>query len=247
MPKLNQVLAVEKGAKAAAESAVTRAYHAVQKRDLFAGLSRTYTPKDDDGEQLPPEGTRVVETVPGLVLEFSAAMERLFDVTATKVWANTAARADVVLHDQIVLAQVPVEYLLFLEKRLVDVQTFLSKLPTLDPATEWRWDNSTATYVSTPVVTHRTKKVLRNHVKSPATEKHPAQVDVFTEDETMGYWQTVKFSSAVPVTQVAEWLHRTEELQAAVKFAREEANSLEVQQAKVGERLLEAIFGTNRS
>ena len=46
--------------------------------------------------------------------------------------------------------------------------------------------------------TLRTKKVPRNHVKAEATEKHPAQVEVYYEDVAVGYWTTVKFSGALP-------------------------------------------------
>lgn len=70
--------------------------------------------------------------------------------------------------------------------------------------------------------TVRTKKVPRNHVKAEATDKHPAQVDVYYEDVPVGYWTTVKFSGALPARRVNELLDRVEKLQQAVKFAREE-------------------------
>ncbi|HLY31763.1 MAG TPA: hypothetical protein VKQ36_12110, partial [Ktedonobacterales bacterium] len=57
-----------------------------------------------------------------------------------------------------------------------------------------------------------------------------------------GYWRTVKFSGALPAQRVNELLARVERLQDAVKFAREEANNMEVTDQKVGERLLQFIF-----
>jgi hypothetical protein len=92
------------------------------------------------------------------------------------------------------------------------------------------------------VQTLRTKKTPRNHVKAEATDKHPAQVEVYYEDVTVGYWRTVKFSGALPAQRVNEMLARVERLQDAVKFAREEANNMEVTDQKVGERLLQFIF-----
>jgi hypothetical protein len=80
-------------------------------------------------------------------------------------------------------------------------------------------------------------------VKAEATEKHPAQVEVYYEDITVGYWRTVKFSGALPAQRINELLARVERLQEAVKFAREEANNLEVEEQKVGEKVFQYLFG----
>jgi len=93
------------------------------------------------------------------------------------------------------------------------------------------------------VQTLKTKKVPRNHVKAEATEKHPAQVDVYYEDVTVGHWRTVKFSGALPARRINELLARVEKLQEAVKFAREEANNMEVEEQKVGASVMQYLFG----
>ncbi len=90
--------------------------------------------------------------------------------------------------------------------------------------------------------TLRTKKIPRNHVKAEATEHHPAQVEVYYEDVTIGYWRTIKFSGALPAQHVNEILERVERLQQAIKFAREEANNTETQEQKVGEKVFQYIF-----
>ena len=59
MTKLNQIIAVEKGVKSSALSEMTKQYQLLQKSGLLVGLSRTYQPKDEEGEELPPESTRV--------------------------------------------------------------------------------------------------------------------------------------------------------------------------------------------
>jgi hypothetical protein len=241
--RLNQIVAVEKTAKQNAENEITKAYHAAQRAELFAGMTRTYQPKDDEGEQLPGESQKVQTTVKDVSDRFVGALSNLFDITATKVYANTRAQADVKIGDTVLASNVPVEYLLFLEKRLQDVQTFLAKLPTLSPEFSWTLQDSDGLYHAEPVRSHRTKKVLRNHVKAAATDKHPAQVETYTEDETVGYWTTTRLSGATTATQVAEWRDRVSALQEAVKFAREEANSAEVEQQKVGDSVFGYIFG----
>jgi hypothetical protein len=57
--KLNQVIALTKGAKSNGEAALTQAYHAIQKAALLAGITKTYKPRDDDGETLPSEGVKL--------------------------------------------------------------------------------------------------------------------------------------------------------------------------------------------
>ena len=137
----------------------------------------------------------------------------------------------------------PVSYLLFLEKQLTDLHTFVKKLPLLDAAEDWSFDGSADCWRTEPVRTIRTKKVPRNHVKAEATEKHPAQVEVYYEDIPVGYWTTVKFSGALPAKRVNELLDRVEKLQHAVKFAREEANNLEITDQHVGEVVFGYLFG----
>src|SRR6185437_6423737 len=133
--------------------------------------------------------------------------------------------------------------LLFLEKQLVDLHTFVQKLPTLDPSDEWEYNASADAYATPPVQTMRTKKIPRNHVLAEATKEHPAQVATYQEDVPQGTWSTVKFSGALPAQRVNELLSRVEKLQHAVKFAREEANSLDVTPQKVGEKVLGYLFG----
>lgn len=239
MAKLNQIIAVEKGVKSKSFQELTEAHHAVQKPALLSGISRVYQPKDEEGEQLPPESTKVQVKAEEVLRDTAATLTRLFDVTATKDWANCHAKADVTVDGQVLLRDVPVSYLLFLEKQLTDLHTFMKKLPVLDAADSWTFDASADCYRTDAVRTIRTKKVPRNHVKAEATEHHPAQVEVYYEDIPVGYWSTTKFSGALPARRVHELTARVEKLQAAVKFAREEANGAEVTDQHVGD----AVFG----
>jgi len=237
--RLNQIIAVEKGVKSRSYAELTEAHQQLQKAPLLAGIARTYRPKDDEGEQFPPESTRVQVKADEVIRQTAATLTRLFDVTATKDWANCIARADVVVDGNTLLRDVPVTYLLFLEKQLTDLHTFVKKLPVLDAAETWQLDPSADCWATAAVETTKTKKVPRNHVKAEATKEHPAQVDVYFEDVVVGHWRTVKFSGAMPAARVNELLERVEKLQHAVKFAREEANDAEVTDHQVGS----AVFG----
>ena len=243
MTKLNQIIAIEKGVKATSFQDLTEAHHTLQKPTLLSGISRTYRPKDEEGETLPPESTRVQVRADEVIRQTAEVLTRLFDVTATKDWANCQAKADVMVDGNVLLKDVPATYLLFLEKQLTDLHTFVKKLPTLDASETWEFDPAADCFATEPTQTVKTKKVPRNHVKAEATEHHPAQVDVYYEDITVGHWRTVKFSGSLPARRVNELLQRVEKLQEAVKFAREEANGTETEDVKIGGKVFQYLFG----
>ncbi len=242
MAKLNQIIAIEKGIKSKSVQEIAETQRTLQKSSLFSGISRTYRPKDEEGEQLPPESNKVQVTADEMIRKTRELLTKLFDITATKDWTNCHARADVVVEGQTLLTQVPVSYLLFLEKQLTDLQAFIKMSPTLDASETWTFDPNSDCWATEAVQTLKTFKMPRNHVKAEATEHHPAQVEVYYEDVTIGYWRTVKFSGALPAQRIHELLNRLEKLQQAVKFAREEANNAEAEEQRVGERLFNYLF-----
>ncbi|OLB67265.1 MAG: hypothetical protein AUI10_00525 [Actinobacteria bacterium 13_2_20CM_2_72_6] len=243
MARLNQIIAVEKGVKSRSFAELTETHHALQKSVLLAGIARNYQPKDEDGEQYPPESTKVQVRAEEALRQTATTLTRLFDVTATKDWANCVAKADVKVDGTTLLEGVPATYLLFLEKQLTDLHTFVSKLPVLDASDSWAFDQAADCWATEPVQTTKTKKIPRNHVKAEATEKHPAQVEVYYEDVVVGHWRTVRFSGALPAKRIKELVERIDKLQQAVKFAREEANNTEVTDQRVGERVFGYLFG----
>lgn len=242
MARISQIIAAQGGVRAKAEGEATETYKMIQRSQQLEGLSRVYRPKAEDGEVLPPEVKRVQVRAQDAIDQTAASLARLFDVTFTLDCANQEARADVVVDGHTVVAQAPVSFLLFLEKQLLGVAAFVKKLPTLDVAENWTFDEQSAVWKTEPVETHRTKKVFRNHLVAPATEKHAAQVNTYTEDETVGYWTLVKSSGALPQSRVTELADRVHALQTAVKHAREEANSIEAHQKHVGEDLFAWLF-----
>jgi hypothetical protein len=179
-----------------------------------------------------------------VIEETAKHMTRLFDITATKDWANCDAKADIVIDGKTLLEGVPVSYLLFLEKQLTDIHTFVKKLPVLDPAEAWKWDDASNCYRTDPKQTMKTSKKPFPFVKSPATKEHPAQVEVVQQDVTEGTWNQVVFCGALPATVVVELASRVQKLQAAVKFAREEANGRAVVDKTVGKPVFDYLFGS---
>ena len=243
MSKLCQIVAIEKGVKSKATRVETDLYHTLEKRQLFSGLSRVYTPKDEeDGDKLPSEHQVVQVKSEDVIKELSETLTRVMDVTATKDAANTRAKADVKVDGQAVLTDVPVTTLMFLEKELEKLIAFIGRIPVLDPTQAWNYDTARGVYVSDPVETVRTKKVPRNHVLYEATKEHPAQVTAYNEDVLVGYWKKIEMSGAMPADRLRDISSRIDRLRTAVKFAREEANGLEVDDVEIGEKVLDFLF-----
>jgi hypothetical protein len=243
MPKLNQIIAIVNGKKSQAESEITTVHHKVQKTEMLTGITRTYRPLTEEGEKFPSEAKLVQYTAKQAIAEASAVLADLITTVAIQDVANCEASANVVVDGKMLLADVPVTHMLFLEKQLIDIHTFVDKIPTLDPAETWEHNGAAGTFATPPFETAKTKKIPRNHVKAEATEHHPAQVELFHEDVVVGYWSTKKFSGAIPASEKNAILGRIRNLQKAVKFAREEANAMEVTDVQYGKEIMEYIFG----
>lgn len=243
MAKLHQLLAIESGARNQCAKDITAAHHGLQHAAMLQGIFREYQPLKEDGDKLPPEQTLLQTRVYDVIKDTKAIFQKNWDIVATRDFANKKACADIVVNDIVFAKDVPVPFLLWLEGRLDDIHTFVSKLPTLPADTEWEWDKNQNCYKNkNEIRTHRTVKIPYALQLSPATDKHPAQVVEKAEDRIVGHWITHKYSGAIPVQEMREMKARVEELQKAVKFAREKANQIEVEDQKFSETILKYIF-----
>jgi hypothetical protein len=240
--KLNQVVAVVSSQKPETEKALTEAYHALQKPDLFSGLSRTYTAKNEAEAGKPPENKNPQKSVRDLYAAIRPVLKKTWDSVATQDWANCEARADVRVGDEVLLTQVPVPHLLFLEHKLEEMKAFVTKMPTRDGAEEWLFSDEANCYVTNPSRRESTRKEAKPIVLYPATDKHPAQTQLIQEDVVVGYWDERKKSTAVSAKEKEEMLARVSALAEAVKVAREEANSIAVERREVADMVLGYLF-----
>lgn len=240
---LNQVIAIAEGEKSRKQKVLSKIYQSIQKIELFTGLSKTYRPlAEEDGERLPDEKKLLQMTVDTATKEAIEVMESMFNIIGTQDVGNQVAKANVSLNEKVVLKDVPVTYLIFLEKQLVDIETFISSFPTLDPAEEWTYSDDASCFKSKMRETHRTKKLPKVIVKYPATSEHPAQTELMNEAKVVGYWETVLLSGSIQKERKEELLKKVRELSKAIKIAREEANSTIVEKQSFGTTVLEYIF-----
>lgn len=236
--KLNQVIAIDKGVKSRVYGDITKMDKTSQKPALFEGFAKDYEPLSEDEQQFPPEKQRVQQRADALIKVAGVKLTELFDITATKDFANCVAKADVSVDGAVLVEAAPATYLLFLEKQLNDLHKFISNMPVLDPSYDWNQDVNSDLYKTEALKTAKTKKTTKPLLLAAPTEHHPAQTDKITEDVIVGYWKSVKLSGALPNPRKEQLLERVVKLRDAVKMAREEANNTEVEKVEPGKDLL---------
>ncbi len=240
--KLHQTIALVAGKKARAQKLLTEAHHGWNTAAI-SGMTRTYAPKDEEGDKLPPESKLVHLRVTDRIAEVIAKLIEYYDIVVTQETGNTAAKGPLIIDGETVM-MLPVTAILFLERQLVDLHAFVKQLPTLPADREWHWDDNKNCYATAPVQTVKTNKVPDALVLYPATKEHPAQTQAFNRDVAVGEYTTVHLSSAVPEADKAAMLTRVEKLQDDAKVAREIANSDDAEEQTVGKVILDYVFNT---
>jgi len=244
--KLHEVVAIRKGVKTRTYSELTELHKKAQKADLYAGMTRTYTPKDDDGETFPPEDKKVQLAADEVLKKVRKLRSDYFDIEATQGYGNLEARGEVKVDGEVILGDVPVTLLIFLEKELNDLRTFVDAMPSLDEAKTWHEDPNSRVFRSETAVTHKTKKVQRPIVLYDAVIKDdhaiPAQTQLITEDVVIGHWHTTYLSGALPQPKKEALLERIDTLRNAVKRARSRANDREVERKELAGAVFRYLF-----
>lgn len=239
----NQVIAIESNSRSKIVEKFNELHSICLKPDLFSGFTKTYTPAKDAYEALPSEHKKVQYRVDDVLKEVTRIMADLFDIIATKDKGNTLAKADVVVEGNVLLQDVPASTLLFLEKQLKDeIVPFVETLPVLSEAENWTFDTENTVHKAEPNQTHRTKKQQTPLTLAQATDKFPAQVQVITEDITVGHWKNELSSGATTRPKKEAILERIAVLRRAITVAREAANLQEVEQQLIGGKILSYVF-----
>lgn len=242
VPKLNQILAIEKGIKDRVHKNAAELYHAAQKPTLFNGFTKEYRKINDQSEDYPTQRQRVQLIAEEALKVDIAGQKELIDITASKDFANQRAKADIIVDGNVIVKDAPATLILWLEKRVEDIRTFVQHLPTLDEGEDWTSDVNSGLFRSGQITTHRTQKVAEPIVLYPATDKHPAQTQLITKDVLVGFWDETKLSGALPKLRKVAILDRVEKLYRAVKVAREAANLQEAPKQDVGSALLDFLI-----
>jgi hypothetical protein len=241
--QLHQLLAVLKGAGIDAFDTLSKTDHVLAKVQLLGGRSKVYSPANDEDTTRFPNEYQKVQVHAGQVIKDALTSQiRAMDLTAMRDYSNTVAKADVVVDGQVFVKDAPIPFLLWLEERLKNLETFIGRLPTLPSDTTWTFSDAEGAWESSVTETTKTKKVPEVVVLYPATPEHPAQVKVLETDVVQGYWASRQFSGALRRTDVSAMQRKIRKFQDAVKMAIMEANSTEAVKVEPGKKIYEYLF-----
>jgi hypothetical protein len=223
MTKLYELLAVEPDLRDKANAELKRLSELFkQGTGRFLGQVITYHEVAEGAGDVPNEVTELATTVDGEIGHFSKIFGDYLDVTIQKESTNSETMGEVEVEG--LAFAMPATALLNLENRLSDLRKVYARIPTLDPAEKWHFDESQDRYVSDTRVAYKTKKAPRAFVSYEATKEHPAQVETYTEDIDTHRRETVVFSGALTIAEKQKRLERIDALVLAVKQARQRAN-----------------------
>lgn len=251
MPKLHELLAVDGNLKAQADKTRTELMGTFEKKQHhFSEKIVTFFPSEEGAPPVVESQLDLQTTVKKELKWISDFIIKSLDVSYQVAEANTIARADVVLETgRTLLSQVPATSLLELEKRAKEMHDFVASIPTLDPAKGFKADLVKSTngdiFRARDDDKTRTKKVQEPLVLAPATDKHPAQVQLITKDVPVGKINTMEWSGFITVAEKGDMLSRVEDFARAVKKARSRANEVEIPKNddKIGAVIVNYVFG----
>ncbi len=214
-------------------------------RQRFEGVTKTYKPLEEGASQLPDETKTVGTTVREELDWFRPFFVNAVSTSFVKEATNQRARATLHVFG-LDFKEVPATALLNLEGKLKELKATIKHLPTLEDSKTWTPDNRQrgTKRIDPDDWTYRTEKKPYNHVKSPATDKHPAQVEVLQHDQHVGKWTKRHFSGAISTEAKAIMMSRVDEAIREVVSAREEANKVEILApgTDIGAKIFDAIF-----
>lgn len=246
MSKLHELLAVEADLNNTAKAMLAEATNTFSKKpDHFLGQVRSATFLDPTREQenVSEEKTMVTTVDDKLTYALDKAGS-YWDAMLQKEEANSTAKADLVVNGETLAKDLPATFLLGMETRLKAVQDVVMAIPTLDPSLKWELDSSSGDGVyRSPVQTgFKTEKTINSKVLYEATKEHPAQIEKWSEDVPVAKIETTKYSGMWTPRRKADVLGKLDLLIRSVKKARQRANTVEVKDNHIGDKLIDFLL-----
>jgi hypothetical protein len=246
MSKLHELLAAEKTPNAA----WNELFESTMKKfkspgHFYEGHSKTLAMIEDSPANKAVEAQareeKPVTTTVNDTLDYALDIYcRAEDLQLQKNEANARARGTVMLNGEEFLPNLTVDELLGLESRLGKLRLLVAELPTLDATKHWTQPEGGQPNVwetRFPEETTKTEKRVTPVIMSPATDKHPAQVQAVAVDAVVGRFTTVRRSGAATALQKATALKVLDTLLVEVKQARMRANETEVGKDRIGSKI----------
>ena len=248
MTKLHELLAVHSNLETQFTQTMGQLQETFTKKHAHFGEKlKVFHSNEPDVQPVTEEQSALQTTVSKELDWISKFIVQAIDVSHQIDKANTVAVADIIMEDNTIIAQsIPATTLLELEKRLVEVQKLFLVIPTLDPVKAFEADPTfrvPGVFKAREVVKTRTAKKQKPLVLYEATEKHPAQVQLLSEDVPIGTTRETEWSGMITPAEKSLLLGRVDEMLRAVKQARARANQVETDnKARIGRRIMDFLL-----
>lgn len=246
MSKLHELLAVEGELDSAYRIIIGETEHTFKaKHQLFFGYEKRLENFVEGSAEAPKEFQELTTTVIDKLYYFNSHCIKYFDAVLQKETTNQLAKADIMINGWLLAKDVPVTFLLGLENKLKAVREVYKNMPTLPNGISWLPDNMKGLNVwrmEHPEEKFKTAKTFKHKVLYEATDKHPAQIERWEENENVGKYITEKWSGLITSAKKAEILERFDNLIRAVKKARQRGNNCEVIKNKISQNIFDYIL-----
>ena len=248
--KLHELLAAEADLEKTAKVIISEAKNTFDKKaNLFKGSRRVLKALSDQYQEMEdkfvPEEVEMEDTVPGKLAYVLEHVGAYWDATFQKESTNQEADADVMIDGEVIFEAAPVTFLLGMEKKLKFIRDMFLSIPTLDPGVRWVKDEKMGKDVwklEEPQIKYKTKNEIVHKVLYDATDKHPAQIEKWTEQKEVAKYEYMVWSGMISSAKKAELIQRVDKLLIAVKEARMRANQEEVKGGNVAEKIFKYLL-----
>ncbi len=247
MAKLHELLAVEPQREKDARLIADEAVELFGKPERFQERTSTISYFDEEeAARLNGSETKPMQTtVPAKLEHVRRVVGRYLNVLAAKEMASAEARADIVIGDVTLFEGAPSGLLLTIENRLNILRHVLEAIPTHRPGNEWRRDPDKGEHIYRAhgiAKTFKPRKTLQYKEVSPATDKHPAQVEKWWEDKPIAEIVNEIWSGELTSRQKADILERLSLLTQAVKRAVKRAGQVEAEDKEIAEPIFDYLL-----
>ena len=241
--QLHQLLAVENEKKSTSSSMLAEAMKTFKdKQGHFDGETRKYTKTDENSDDLPNEHKQVVTNVQERLDYTLDFIGEAIDVAIQKEETNASGVAvSELIIGEVSFGTFSATALLQLETQLKALRSLYNIIPTLDPVKKWKYNDQNGLYETGIEKSYRSAKRPKVITMAPATDKHPAQTQLVTEDIQVGTWEKSYASGRITPLQKSQLLGNIDKLINGVKRARSIANNAEVKNIKISKKLFDFI------
>lgn len=252
-PRLHELLASLGDAEARSSRAQQEAIETFSKRNNhFMGGHKTlkmFDEKDAHLEAANAQHQELTTTVGAKLNYIQKDIARWWDAFLQKEATNQEARADLVVGSEVLAEDMPAAFYIGMEKELKALRKVYEAIPTLQPGVRWEkdptlsaQDNSKGVYRNAnPAKKLKTKQSIEHKVLVPATDKHPAQIEKWSEQVPVGEFTEDVFSGMITPAEKSVMLQRISTLIEAAKRARMRANNAEIVKKAIGKTLFKYI------